>query len=130
METMAVNPIQYLVVPRVLASIAMFPTLAMLFSTVGYMGAYLVGVDALGIAPGPFIEHTRTLVDIPDILHGLVKATVFGMVVSIITTYRGYAASGGAKGVGEGTTRAVVMSSVSVLIVNYFITLIAIGSGK
>jgi phospholipid/cholesterol/gamma-HCH transport system permease protein len=130
METMAVNPIQYLVVPRVFASVIMFPTLAMLFSTVGYIGGYVVGVDVLGIPAGPFIEHTRTLVDVPDILHGLFKATVFGLVVSIITTYRGYAAKGGARGVGEGTTRAVVMSSVSVLVVNYFITLVAIGGGR
>ncbi len=130
METMAVNPIQYLVVPRVLASLLMFPTLTMLFSTVGYIGAYLVGVQVVNIPAGPFIEHTRTLLDVPDILHGLLKATVFGLVVSIVTTYRGFAAKGGARGVGEGTTRAVVMSSVSVLVVNYFITLIAIGGGR
>lgn len=130
METMAVNPIQYLVVPRVLASLAMFPTLTMLFSSIGYAGAYLVGVGVLDIPAGPFIEHTRALVNVPDILHGLLKATVFGLVVSVVTTYRGYAAKGGAKGVGEGTTRAVVMSSVSVLVVNYFITLIAIGGGR
>jgi phospholipid/cholesterol/gamma-HCH transport system permease protein len=130
METMAVNAIQYLVVPRVLASLLMFPVLTMLFSAVGYAGAYLVGVGVLGIPAGPFIEHTRTIVDVPDILHGLFKATAFGVVVSIVATYRGYAAAGGAKGVGEGTTRAVVMSSVSVLVVNYFITLVAIGGGR
>lgn len=129
METMAVNPIQYLVVPRVLASLVMFPTLTMLFSTVGYTGAYVVGVGALDIPAGPFIEHTRTLLDTSDILHGLFKATAFGLVVAVIATFRGYAARGGAKGVGEGTTRAVVMSSVSVLVVNYFITLLAVGGG-
>ncbi len=130
METMAVNPIQYLVVPRVVASIFMFPALTMLFSTVGYAGGYLVGVYVAQIPPGPFIEHTRTILDVSDILHGLLKAVVFGTLISLVTTYRGYAATGGARGVGEGTTRAVVMSSVSILVVNYLITLIAIGEGR
>ncbi len=127
METMAVNPIHYLVVPRVLASVLMFPALTMLFSAVGYAGAYLVGIYVARIPPAPFIEHTRAIVDVPDVLHGLLKALVFGAVVSVITTWRGYAATGGAKGVGEGTTRAVVMSSVAILIVNYLITLVALG---
>ncbi len=126
METMAVSPIQFLVVPRVLASVLMFPALTMLFSTVGYAGAYAVGVFVAQIPPGPFIEHTRTILDVPDILHGLFKGVVFGAVVSIITTWRGYSAAGGAKGVGEGTTRAVVMSSVAILVVNYLITLVSL----
>jgi phospholipid/cholesterol/gamma-HCH transport system permease protein len=129
METMAVSPVQYLVVPRVLASLLMFPALTMLFSTVGYAGAYLVGIYVAQIPPGPFIEHTRTILDVRDILHGLFKGAVFGAVVSIITTYRGYAAFGGAKGVGEGTTQAVVMSSVAILVVNYLITLVSLGGG-
>ena len=127
MESMAVSPIQYLVVPRILASIAMFPVLTMLFSTLGYAGAYVMGVYVSGIPEGPFIEHTREFLDPGDILHGLLKALVFGLIVSIITTWRGYAAKGGATGVGEGTTRAVVMSSIAILIADYFITFLAVG---
>jgi phospholipid/cholesterol/gamma-HCH transport system permease protein len=128
MESMAVNPIQYLVVPRIVAAILMFPVLTMVFNVIGYAGAYVMGVYVANIPVGPFVEHTREFMDPPDILHGLFKAVVFGLIVAIITTYRGYAAVGGAKGVGEGTTRAVVASSISVLVADYVITFIAVGT--
>lgn len=127
MESMAVNPIQYLVVPRILASIIMFPVLTMVFNVVGYAGGYVMGIFVVRIPLGPFLEHTRDFVDPADIFHGLYKAVVFGILVSIITTWRGYAATGGAKGVGEGTTRAVVASSISVLVADYVITFISVG---
>jgi phospholipid/cholesterol/gamma-HCH transport system permease protein len=128
MDSMAVNPIQYLVVPRVIASLLMFPALTMLFNALGYMGAYVMGIYVAGIPEGPFIEHTRGFLVPDDILHGLLKAILFGLVVSIITTWRGYAATGGARGVGEGTTRAVVASSIGILIFDYGITLFAVGT--
>jgi phospholipid/cholesterol/gamma-HCH transport system permease protein len=128
MDSMAVNPIQFLVVPRVIASLFMFPALTMLFNGLGYVGAYVMGIYVAGIPEGPFIEHTRGFLVPEDILHGLYKAVLFGLVVSIITTWRGYAATGGARGVGEGTTRAVVASSIGILIVDYGITLFAVGT--
>ena len=128
METMAVNPVQYLVVPRVLASFVMFPLLTMLFNVLGYAGGYAMGVGVSGIPPGPFIEHTRTFVEHKDIYSGLVKAFFFGGVVSTITCYRGYRASGGAKGVGDSTTSAVVMCSIGILVVDYLITLVTVGA--
>jgi phospholipid/cholesterol/gamma-HCH transport system permease protein len=128
METMAVNPIQYLVVPRIIACILMFPVLTMIFDVVGYGGGYVMGVYVAGIPVGPFVQHTREFVDPNDIFHGLFKALVFGAIVAVITTWRGYAASGGAKGVGEGTTRAVVSSSIAVLAADYVITFIAVGT--
>jgi len=127
METMAVNPVQYLAVPRVLAATLMFPALAMLFSSVGYLGGYLIGVHVSRIPPGPFLDHTREMVDVHDVLHGLLKALVFGAVISIIACYRGYAAAGGSRGVGEGTTRAVVLSSVAILVLDYVITFASLG---
>ncbi len=130
METMAVNPVQYLAVPRFLASLAMFPFLTMLFDAIGYAGAYLMGIFVAGIPAGPFIEHTRSFVNPADVVHGLVKAIAFGGVVALITTYRGYHAVGGATGVGEGTTRAVVMSSISILVVDYALTLVTVGAGR
>jgi phospholipid/cholesterol/gamma-HCH transport system permease protein len=130
METMAVSPVQYLVVPRVIAAVAMFPLLTMLFNAVGYAGAYLMGIVVAEIPAGPFIEHTRTLVDPKDILHGLFKALIFGGVVALITCWRGYAATGGSKGVGEGTTRAVVTSSIAILLVDTAFVLVTVGSGK
>jgi phospholipid/cholesterol/gamma-HCH transport system permease protein len=128
MESMAVNPIQYLVVPRIIAAIVMFPVLTMIFNVIGYAGGYVMGVFVARIPVGPFIEHTREFMDPSDIMHGLLKALVFGAIVAVITTWRGYAASGGARGVGEATTRAVVMSSISVLIADYVITFIAVGA--
>ena len=128
MESMAVNPIQYLVVPRVVASILMFPVLTMIFNVIGYGGGYVMGVYVARIPVGPFLDHTRGFVDPADIMHGLYKALVFGALVSIITTWRGYAASGGARGVGEGTTRAVVFSSIAVLVADYVITFISVGT--
>jgi phospholipid/cholesterol/gamma-HCH transport system permease protein len=128
MESMAVSPIQYLVVPRVIASIVMFPVLTMLFDALGYGGAYLVGIFVSGIPEGPFIAHTKELVGLDDISHGLTKALVFGLIVSIITTWRGYSASGGARGVGEGTTRAVVASSIAILIADYAATVLSVGA--
>ncbi len=130
METMAVSPIQYLVVPRLVAALAMFPLLTMLFNFVGYVGAYLMSISVAEIPAGPFIEHTRELLDVPDILHGLFKAIIFGGVVSLITCWRGFAATGGAKGVGEGTTRAVVTSSIAILLVDTAFVLVTVGAGK
>ncbi|GEJ57382.1 MlaE family ABC transporter permease [Anaeromyxobacter diazotrophicus] len=129
METMAVNPVQYLAVPRLLAALFMFPALTMLFNSLGYLGGYLMGVFVSNIPPGPFIEHTRTMVETQDITHGLFKAFIFGGVVAVITTYRGYAAepAAGSRGVGEGTTRAVVMSSIATLVFDYVLTLGSVG---
>jgi len=130
MDTMAVNPIQYLVVPRVIASVGMFPLLTMVFDAIGYAGAYLVGIYVAEIPEGPFLEHTKNFVEPHDIGHGLVKALIFGAVVAVITCWRGYAATGGAKGVGEGTTRAVVMSSIAILLVDTGFVLVTVGAGK
>jgi phospholipid/cholesterol/gamma-HCH transport system permease protein len=130
METMAVNPLQYLVVPRVIASVAMFPALTMVFNAVGYAGAYVMGIYVANIPAGPFIEHTRNFVEPHDVVAGLNKGVAFGAIVALITCYRGYVATGGARGVGEGTTRAVVMSSIAILLADYAITLVTIGSGR
>ena len=128
MESMAVNPIQYLVVPRIIAATLMLPVLTMAFNVIGYGGGYVMGVFVANIPVGPFVAHTREFMEPSDIMHGLLKAVVFGAIVSVITTWRGYAATGGARGVGEGTTRGVVMSSIAVLIADYVITFISVGT--
>ena len=128
MESMAVNPIQYLVVPRIIASVLMFPVLTMVFNVIGYGGGFVMGVYVARIPIGPFVEHTREFMDPSDVMHGLYKALVFGLLVSVITTWRGYAATGGARGVGEGTTRGVVASSIAVLVADYVITFISVGT--
>jgi phospholipid/cholesterol/gamma-HCH transport system permease protein len=128
MDSMAVNPIQYLVAPRVIASVLMFPVLTMVFNILGFLGAYVMGVYVSRIPAGPFIEHTRTMVLTEDIFHGLAKALLFGLLVSVVTTWRGYSAFGGSRGVGEGTTRAVVTSSIGILVVDYAMTLFSVGT--
>ena len=127
MESMAVNPVHYLAVPRVAAATIMMPVLAVVFSAMGYLGGYIIGVHVAEIPPGPYIDHTRSMVEMHDIMHGLLKALIFGAVVSLIATYRGFSALGGARGVGEATTRAVVASSVAILVMDYLITFASIG---
>jgi phospholipid/cholesterol/gamma-HCH transport system permease protein len=94
----------------------------MLFIVVGMGGAYFVAVILQGVDRGIFLENTRWFLDHNDIAQGLAKATFFGLDLSLIACYQGYNASGGAKGVGVATTRAVVGSFVSILVLDYFLT--------
>ncbi|MDF1563383.1 MAG: ABC transporter permease [Deltaproteobacteria bacterium] len=124
LTTMAVNPIQYLVVPRITASTLMVPALCMVFNVVGVMGAYGVSVVFGDQSAGTFIDRTRYLVDPIDIWSGAVKATVFGTVIALIACFRGFYASGGSKGVGLATTEAVVTASIAIFILDYFLTVL------
>jgi len=127
LTTMSVSPIQYLVVPRVLAGLLTVPILALLFDLVGFVGAYVVAVHLFSLDGGIFYERARWLVDGWDLQQGLVKAAVFGVAVTLIACRHGYYASGGAVGVGRATNRAVVQSAVSVLVLDYFVTALFIG---
>lgn len=120
--SMAVDPIHYLVVPRLIATVLMAPLLAALFAFVAIMGAYFVGVHLLNIPSGPFLDKMYYYVDVDDLIGGLIKAAIFGFFISLISCYQGYKAEMGAEGVGKATTRAVVISSVTVLISDYFLT--------
>jgi phospholipid/cholesterol/gamma-HCH transport system permease protein len=122
LSTLAVNPVQYLVSPRVLAGTLMVPLLSMLFVIVAMLGGYGVAVYLENVDPGVFVENTKWLVDSKDIMQGLMKATVFGTALTLISCAQGFNASGGAKGVGIGTTRAVVGSFVTILVMDYFLT--------
>lgn len=122
LSTMAVNPIQFLVVPRIVAGVVMMPVLCMLFTGTGLLGAYMVGVGTLGIDPGVFMDRLRWYVDASDIFDGLIKAAAFGYVVTLIACRHGFYAKGGAAGVGIAVTRAVVVASVTVLVLDYLLT--------
>lgn len=122
LQTMSVDPIQYLVMPRALAAMLMVPLLTMVFNVIGIIGAYGVGVGLLDIPSGPFFHHLHWYVDPSDILGGLVKGAFFGYFIAMISCYKGFTTKGGAEGVGNATTSAVVVSSVTVLIVDYFLT--------
>jgi phospholipid/cholesterol/gamma-HCH transport system permease protein len=121
-STMAVNPVQYLVTPRVIAGTIMVPLLSLVFVTMAMLGGYGVGVFLEHVDPGVFVENARWIVETKDIVQGLVKATVFGTALTTISCTQGFNASGGAKGVGIGTTRAVVGSFVTILVLDYFLT--------
>ena len=119
---MGVSPVQYLVVPRVLATVLMLPCLCILFTVIGMFGAYAVAVPWLGVDPGVFYDRITTLVEPIDVMMGILKAAIFGFLVSLISCKQGFFASGGAKGVGMATTRAVVQSAVAILVANYIVT--------
>lgn len=122
LEAMAVDPIQYLVVPRLFSTAAMVPLLTMLYNFVGVIGAYVVGIHILGIGEGPFMYRLYHYVDADDIWGGLIKAAIFGFLIAAISCYMGFTTRGGAEGVGRQTTRAVVFSAVTVLVADYFLT--------
>jgi phospholipid/cholesterol/gamma-HCH transport system permease protein len=120
--TLATNPIKYLIVPRFLASLVIMPILTVFADAVGMLGGYAVSVYLLDSNPTIYVRRTYDYLDLEDIYIGLLKACVFGMIIAIIGCYQGFNAQGGAEGVGKATTRAVVLSSLLILIANYFIT--------
>jgi phospholipid/cholesterol/gamma-HCH transport system permease protein len=122
LTTMGVSPVQYLLAPRLLACVAMLPLLCILYTCVGMAGSWVVAVDWLSVDPGIFISNIEKYLAPKDLYMGMIKSLVFGFLVSAISCSQGYYASGGAKGVGEATTRAVVLSSVGVLVTNYILT--------
>ena len=122
---MAVDPMGRVVAPRFVASIISLPILAMIFSTAGIIGAYLIGVELIGIDSGAFWSQMRASVDFRmDVLNGLYKAIVFGIAVGLICVFEGYYAAPTAEGVSSATTRTVVISSLSVLILDFVMTVL------
>jgi phospholipid/cholesterol/gamma-HCH transport system permease protein len=122
LTTMGVSPIQYLISPRMVAATLMVPLLCVLYTCVGMIGAWGVAIYVLSVDPGIFIANIEKFVVIEDFTMGEIKAAVFGFLVSIISCHQGFYASGGARGVGTATTRAVVQSAVALFIANYVIT--------
>lgn len=120
--TMAINPIKYLVVPRMIAGILMFPMLTIITDFVGVVGGYMVGVRLLGINPGVYIGRTIDFVQVNDIFTGLSKSLVFGLITSLVACYQGFYTSGGAEGVGRAATSSVVLASVMILISDYLLS--------
>ncbi len=120
--TMGVSPVQYLIVPRMLAAVLMGPLLCILYTCIGMVGAWIVAVKGLNVDPGIFIANIEKYMVPKDFYMGEIKAAVFGFLISTISCRQGFFASGGARGVGQATTRAVVQSAVAILIANYVIT--------
>jgi phospholipid/cholesterol/gamma-HCH transport system permease protein len=121
LTTFAVNPVHYLVTPRLVASALMMPVLTMVFNVVGLVGCYVVSIIGYDVDFGQVLELFRHRVDPIDYIQGLVKAFFFGITMATCACYQGLNVRGGAKEVGLATTRAVVSTSVSVLIIDYFL---------
>lgn len=119
--TLATNPIKYLVVPRFLAGFLMLPLLTAVADFIGIIGGYLIAVHLLDANPVIYIRMTTKYVELNDIYGGLLKAGVFGIIISTVSCYKGFYTQGGAEGVGKATTGAVVLSMMLVLIANYFL---------
>lgn len=122
LTVMALNPVKYLVVPRVVAGLLMLPILTIISDAIGIIGSYFVGVKMLGINEGSFVNTIEKYLDLEDIYNGLVKAACFGVILTVIACYKGFYTKGGAQGVGKATTEAVVMSSITILIADYVLT--------
>lgn len=128
MAVMAVNPVQYLVMPRVVATTLMMPILVTLFNFVAIIGAYGLSVGVMDIDPGIFVQKIRDFVVLKDLIFSGIKGACFGVAIGLVGCYKGFYASGGAKGVGEATTSSVVTSSIAVLFIDYVLTVFMYGS--
>lgn len=122
LESMAVNPHQYLILPRIVGAMIVAPILTLLFFVIGMGGAYFVAVIVERVDQGQWIANLRDIVEAKDVLQGFLKGIVFGFMVSLVGCYQGYHATGGGRGVGIGTTRAVVIASVFTLVLDYFLS--------
>jgi phospholipid/cholesterol/gamma-HCH transport system permease protein len=122
LEVMAVDPHSYLIAPRILASFLMVPLLCVVFNVFGLIGSYAVSIGLLEINPATYFDKIQVYVKDEDLYNGIVKAAVFGVIISVVGCRKGFLTSGGAEGVGNSTTQAVVISSVTILISDYFLT--------
>ncbi len=122
METMAVNPVHYLIVPRLLATFLMLPVLTVFADIVGFVGAYTVSIFKLDIHSGLFIDITVKIVDISDVLSGISKSFFFAIIIAMIGCYCGFKTQGGATGVGRSALVSVVTSCILIFIIDYLLT--------
>lgn len=121
-KVMGVDPVQYLVGPRILASVISLPLLCAFFDFVAMVGCYLLCVHLFEMDAALFWDKIIEWINPSDVTQGLIKACFFGLIFSVVCTYRGYYTTGGAKGVGESTNQGVVVSMVSIIIADYVLT--------
>jgi len=122
LKTLGVNVFQYLMIPRVLAGTFILPFLTTFSMIFGIVGGYFICVYVLELSPEDYRSSIRNFVELSDIRGGLIKSSVFGLVLTWVATYKGYYTEGGARGVGISTTQSVVISSIIILISDYFLT--------
>ncbi|MBI3505434.1 MAG: ABC transporter permease [Proteobacteria bacterium] len=122
LHTLSTNPMKYLVAPRLIAGAVTLPMLVVVADIIGVFGGYIVGVYKLNFNAAVYLKQTFDFLEFMDVFSGLVKACVFGFIITLMGCYHGYNSEGGAQGVGRATTNAVVSASIMILIFNYAIT--------
>lgn len=124
LRTLAAHPVDYLVVPRIFATLTAMPLLTAESISIGIAASYFVGVQLLGIDPTYAWHNMLRYTDAFDMLKGILKAFVFGVIIALVGCYKGMSCGQGAEGVGKATTEAVVFSSITILISNFFLTMV------
>ena len=122
LTTLSTNPMKYLVAPRLLAGLLALPLLVVVADILGVLGGFIIAVAKLGFNPVTYLADTMRFVQTEDVVSGLVKAAVFGFIITLMGCYHGYTSRGGAQGVGSATTAAVVTASVLILALDYVLT--------
>ena len=122
LTTLSTNPIKYLVVPRLVAAVVTMPLLVLVADSIGVFGGYVVSTESLGFNGAIYIKNTVDFMTRQDVTSGVIKVAVFGFIIALMGCYNGFHSRGGAQGVGNATTNAVVTSSILVLAANYFLT--------
>jgi phospholipid/cholesterol/gamma-HCH transport system permease protein len=121
LESMSVDPVQYLVLPKVIASMLVFPVLTLLANIIGALGSYMIAVFLYAIDSGGYTDYMFDFLSPRDILIGLVKAVIMGFITATVCCFHGLNTTQGAKGVGDSATRAVVSASVAILVADYIL---------
>jgi phospholipid/cholesterol/gamma-HCH transport system permease protein len=122
LTTLSTNPIKYLVTPRLIAAVVTMPILVAIADSIGVLGGYVVGTTTLNFNGAVYLRNTADFVTQGDVVSGLVKAAVFGFIIALMGCYHGFNSKGGAQGVGQATTNAVVSASILILAANYVLT--------
>ena len=122
LDTMAVNPLQYLIAPKLVAGLIGVPLLVAIFDVVGIYGGHVVGVELLGVNAGTYWNSIESAVEWKDVYGGILKSISFGLIISWVCCYKGFFTKMSAEGLGNATTEAVVLSSVLILVWDYFLT--------
>lgn len=122
LSTLSTNPFKYLIAPRVVAGVLMLPVLVLIGDVIGICGGYMIGVYKLEFNATTYLVNTWQYLKPMDIISGLTKAGVFGFIITLLGCYNGFQSKGGAQGVGQATTNAVVSASILILIFNYILT--------
>lgn len=128
LRTLSTSPFKYLIAPRLIAGVLMLPLLVLVADIIGVFGGYLVAVYKLGFNPNSYLQGTWDFMQNMDVVSGLVKASVFGFIITLMGCYHGYHAGKGAEGVGVATTNAVVSASILILLSDYLLTGVFFGA--